>query len=149
MRTSDFQSLDINAGTDLVIAGDGRSVTLKNLVIVKAECVSPGYRGDGKAPLLFEITDRRWPLKWVPLDKGYNVRNVPAGTYALGTLPGGGTPWSWTQMVQDTWSAFNGALGAFPGLPRPMGRCPPMTTIGGGTDTIRNRPAPASRSIAG
>lgn len=109
-------------------------LTLQNLVIVQARCVSTGLTGDASAIYLVELTDRRGVLvnPWfqAPTASYYNVR-APAYSnpdqYYDGSLPpgAGGVPWTWDQMVGDLWGQMGSMLGAtYPHLPFVPGGTP-------------------------
>ena len=99
----------------------GSTVSLRNLVIVQAQCVTRGLESDLNALYLIEITDRRGILynEWFkfPLTAMYNVR-APAypQTFYTASL-NSGSPWTWSTMVQDIWQKMQSILGAWPGLP--------------------------------
>lgn len=102
------------AGSDAAV----RSVTLKNLVVVHAEAVSPGASGGSDTPYLVELADRRRLYRNIPINAAYNVRQAPGNSsFHSGTLTGG-SQWTWTQMVQNIWEAIGTSkLGAYAGLP--------------------------------
>lgn len=103
------------------------SVTLKNLAIVQARCVTRGAAADSNAIYLVELTDRRgvltnpwgqWPTS---LTSQYNVV-APAypGQYYQCTL-NSGVAWTWDALVKDLWTQMP-LLGSYPGLPSaPLG----------------------------
>jgi hypothetical protein len=99
----------------------GTQVTLQNLVIVQARCVSTGVSTDPNAIYLVEITDQRGILfnPWFqfPTNSQYNVI-APAypGQYDSASLLAG-APFTWSQMISDLWTQQGTFLGAFPGLP--------------------------------
>lgn len=96
-----------------------QSVTHKNLHVVRAECLTPGLRGDPNGAYLVELADRRRLYRPTPIDKAYNVK-VPLGgasSYYSATL-NAGSPWTWAQVAEDIWNAVGASrLGAYPGLP--------------------------------
>lgn len=90
-------------------------VTLQNLVILGADAVTPGARGD-QAAYLVRVADRRHLAARTTVDSAYNERHVLTEAYLPPTLMGGMTPWTWDGVVGDLWSQC-GKLGGYPGLP--------------------------------
>ena len=127
MARQDYAKLDVNglhslefslAKSEVAGVPKGRYVVvLKNLLVVKSESVTPGLEGDPHECLLVELADIRHVCKAIPIDRGYNLRAVPDGTYyASSTL--GGTPWTWAEMLAHLWETVGtDRLGTFPGLP--------------------------------
>lgn len=106
---------------DLEETQTGRTITLRNLCIVQARCVTSGVAGDGAALYLVELTDRRG-LLWNPWfqQPTASYYNVPApaypGEYYYGSLNNYAV-WSWADMIRDLWEQQQTPLGEFPGLP--------------------------------
>jgi len=103
---------------DLTFGDDVGSITLKSLVVVSGECLTPGVRG-GDSAYLVRVADRRWFLKSIIVDVAYNMRSAADATYLTPTLDGSKTPpapWTWTQLVEDLWGKAS-MLGVYPGLP--------------------------------
>lgn len=97
------------------------TVTLKNLVIVQARCVTRGIAADPAAIYLVELTDQRGILanRWFnfPTKTYYNTLAPAYPTlYYSGSL-NSGTAWTWSTMISDLWTQMVDFLGAFPGLP--------------------------------
>lgn len=119
VKRSDYDRLD-KLATDLELEV-GSIVTLKNLCIVQARCVTTGISSDKNAVYLVELTDGRGILynRWFqyPLVSAYNGAS-PAypGQYYSETL-NGTVPWTWTTMIGDIWNQMSTFLGTFPGLP--------------------------------
>lgn len=115
MRRADLDAIDREALHDLVFRESQNVVTLKNLLIVRAVAITPGYRSDPQAAYWAEIADKRYLCRGVPFDRSYNVRSAPGGDYYSASL-NAGSNWTWTDMVQNIWDAV-GKLGTWPGLP--------------------------------
>src|SRR5262245_23924645 len=82
------------------------SVTHRNLLFVKAQCLTPGAADDTKSAYLCELADRRHLYTTIPIDKAYNVRSCPgSATYYSATL-NSGTPWTWQTLVTDIWNTL-------------------------------------------
>ncbi len=118
----DLDALGLDTKSSLVFSGDQNkaSITLKNLLAVKAGVICPGQRGDEDGACWVEIADRRRLLQAIPIDKAYNVRAAPGSSSYYSATLNSGSPWTWTTMVTDIWGVVGtGAaqLGAFPGLP--------------------------------
>lgn len=95
--------------------------TLKNLSIARAKCATRGLASDPNALYLIELTDGRGVLhnKWFqfPLTAQYNVRAPAYPQVFHPSSTNGGTPWTWSTMLQDIWTGMSAFLGAWPGLP--------------------------------
>lgn len=93
------------------------NLTLYNLAIAQARCVSRGLPSDPAAVYLVEVTDRRGVIwnEWFarPTNTQYNVR-APAYPQQYYQDSGGG--FTWTGMVSDLWGQMP-LLGTYPGLP--------------------------------
>lgn len=124
MRAKEYRQLNTYATNHQLILQDFATpagpVTLSNLAIVQARCVSRGVAADPGAIFLVEVTDLRGVLanRWfaAPLTASFNVRApaYPGQYYTPST--NGGTAWTWNTMVGQLW-ALLGLLGAYPGLP--------------------------------
>lgn len=96
-------------------------LTISNISIVQARCVTRGLASDPNSIYLVQVTNNEGVLynPWFqyPVFAQYNVR-APAydGSYYSGSL-GAGTPWTWDGMVGDLWSQAGGLLGTYPHLP--------------------------------
>jgi hypothetical protein len=114
--------------SDIVLQMDdfeNTPVSLFNLSLVQARCVSRGIAADPSAIYLVELTDsrgvvyNRW-FKW-PANKQYNVL-APAypGLFYADSMQAtsvGLVPWSWATMLQNLWGSLPNIFNAFPGLP--------------------------------
>jgi hypothetical protein len=128
MRLQELNQLNkdtLNALT--LLDNSGGQVTVKNLVFVRARCVTPRAQNDTNGAYVVEIADARWlarnPFYANPIDEQYNVR-APAGVKPSATNAyydksmNAGVPWTWQQMLDDVWSALNVPdLGLSPILP--------------------------------
>jgi hypothetical protein len=109
---SDLCDLEFQAG---VIEGPAPApVTLRNLVVLGADCVTPGVRSQDEAAYLVRLADRRHLVGRKVVDVGYNVRHHfhsgPAGT----TQVPADLHWNWQDAAQDL---YQQVIGAWPGLP--------------------------------
>lgn len=132
LRRADYDDLNPLA-TDLQLtladtAGNTPPLTLYNLAVVRADCVSRGLAGDPDAAYLVELCDPQGLLanRWFrfPTESSYNLRapayptpdpRDPGGFYS--TSLNAGSPWTWSALVGDLWGQMAFALGAYPGLP--------------------------------
>lgn len=104
----------------------GGTVTLQNLVIVQAQCVTRGLASDPDALYLIELTDRRGVVHndWVqfPLTATYNVWAPAYPRKFYDGSMNSGAPWTWTTMLRNIWERMGDFLGTWPGLPaEPIG----------------------------
>lgn len=96
-------------------------VTISNLTIVQARCVTRGLAADPNAIYLVQVTNSIGVLynQWFqyPVNAQYNVRS-PAypDEYYTATL-NSGTAWTWSTMLSDLWEKVPTLLGDYPGLP--------------------------------
>ena len=95
-------------------------ITISNISIVQARCVTRGIASDPNSIYLVQITNNEGviynPWFQVPTNSQYNVR-APAydGSYYSNTI-NGGTPWTWDGMVGNLWGQSS-LLGTYPHLP--------------------------------
>ena len=118
MAQADALSLSATALCPLSFCDGANTVTLKNLLFVRAYCVTPGARGDPSATYAVELADRRYLARASVIDAAFNLRATPGaapGCYLSATL-NAGAAWTWATMAQAVWNAV-GKLGAWPGLP--------------------------------
>ncbi len=130
MARSDYDRLN-RYSTDLqLVIGQDRLPPIQNLSIVQAQCATRGLQSDPNALYLVEVTDDRGILlnQWFqfPLTSFYNVRSPAYGQAFYPATTSGGTPWTWSGILQDVWNqmvaAVSGALGMWTGLPfAPLG----------------------------
>lgn len=95
-------------------------ITLQNLSIVQARCVTRGLAGDANAIYLVELTDPRGVLwnKWFqfPTTSQYNVEAPAYPSQFYTPSMNGASAWTWDQMLGDLWAQMP-LLGAYLGLP--------------------------------
>ncbi len=115
MRRADLDALNREASYDLVFRETVNVVTVKDLLVVRAVAITPGYRSDPQAAYWVELADKRYLCQGVPIDQAFNVRSAPGGDYFSATL-NASVAWTWTGMVSTIWTAV-GKLGTYPGLP--------------------------------
>lgn len=126
MRLQELNQLNINNLNDLVFTDNQNGqATIKNLVFIRARCLTPSYSNATGAVYLVEARDVRHfaQNEWYSSAAfvSYNVR-CPAGSqiyYQEST--NGGAAWTWQQMLDDLWAHWIGVaeLGASPQLPGP------------------------------
>lgn len=90
-----------SAATDtLVFSGTDAAhvVTLKSVVPVAQECVTPGSGADPEAVYLLEVADRRIHLARKPTDRAFNLRKADGTGNYTNTL-NSGSAWTWQQAV--------------------------------------------------
>ena len=132
----DIDALDKDALHTLTFDDcQGGRITLRDLLFVRAKCLTPGQTGAREAAYLVEVADVRWlaanPYFSTPCNKQYNVR-VPsaAQTYYDGSL-NGSAAWDWHTMTGDLWTAVNvPELGTAPALPFGNTTCSQNITAG-------------------
>ena len=119
MHRIELDALDRKAGHELFLASEDSEIRVPGLTILQARRVVPGpdrAAGDG---YLIEAADRRWKLRGIPIDQGFNVRKDPVDDPALpwrdDTLDSGNR-WSWSGMIEEIWKLLPD-LGPWPGLP--------------------------------
>lgn len=107
LNKENLHSLTFEANSD--------RVTLKSLLLVRAFQTTPGARDDPSAGYWCEIVDKRHLARATGIDKSYNIRSSPGGSF-FSASRNGGSDWTWVTMTTDVWNAV-GKLGTFPGLP--------------------------------
>jgi hypothetical protein len=118
-----YNLLSPYSNTFKLIIGDfiNQPVTISNLSLIQARCVTRGLARDPNAIYLLQVTNNEGVLynPWFqfPLSAQYNVR-APAydGQYYSGST-NSGTAWTWDTMVADIWSRAASLLGNYPHLP--------------------------------
>ncbi len=125
LRAIDSQG-NFTGAYDLVFSSDvqpgmgpeTQEVRLKNLVILKADCLTPGARDQDESAYLVHVADRRHLINRVVVDVGYNCHHLGNGALLTDTLSGGSTAFTWSQLVEDLWNLIGTSrLGSYPGLP--------------------------------
>lgn len=133
MARADLDRLDQAALHDLTFSlqrGDVQGAwtqplvcTVRNLLILRTEAVTPGLFQDPNECRLVYLADRRHLFRRVPIDAAYNVRRVPSDGSTLAekywsTTLNSGALYTWTQIGSALWSAVGTSrLGSYPGLP--------------------------------
>ena len=96
-------------------------ITLKNLSIVQARCVSRGIDSDANAIYLVELTDPIGILynRWFqyPTTSQYNLRSPAYPDLFYENTTDAGAAWDWSSLVGDLWTQMGTFLGPYPGLP--------------------------------
>lgn len=106
-----IDELDLDAYHDLTftvrIAGIQQRVTVKDLILVRADCLTPGLPLDPAAAYLCEIADRRHVFRWRPVNRAYNIRSGTgsgASAYFTASLTSEEEPWTWQEIVTNLWN---------------------------------------------
>lgn len=107
LRKADLDGLDLTTDHELVFTGETRDsrITLADITLRRATCLSPGAEDDPQATYLCEVTDRRQNLSKIPLDTAYNVTDTTGAAY-LASTKNGGSAWTWQQVVTDLTTAL-------------------------------------------
>lgn len=96
-------------------------LTVSNLTVVQARCVTRGLANDPNAIYLVQVTNSQGILynPWFqfPLDAQYNIRVPAYDTQFYSWSMNGGTTWTWDTMIGDMWAKAPNELGAYPHLP--------------------------------
>lgn len=115
---SDLDELGINAAHDLVFTDhERRSVTIKNLTIVRAMNVTRAPANAVGRVFFLECKDSRYNLARYPANAHYNARDWEpdedtGDNYWKGKLGStasqddtlnDGSPWTWNEVLQDLW----------------------------------------------
>ena len=119
LHRGDLDALNLNTTHDLVLEYN-RQVTVKSLLVLHAECITPRELDNTQSAYVVEVADTRHLLKsFSPLvDKAYNVRSSPGSTTFLDATLNTGSEWTWTALASDLWTAVGTSrLGSYPGLP--------------------------------
>jgi hypothetical protein len=114
----DLDNLDINERHDLVISSENGNITIKNLLIIKAVCLTPGMAGDKNSCYLVEVIDKRWSAKNKPIEIQVNILapNSKDEYYKSSINPNTYLPWTWEEIIRHIWET-NDTLGEFTSLP--------------------------------
>lgn len=115
MRLADVQALTLTAGNDLVISDGTTPLTFPGIIVRRYQAAVSGAPSDPDQPTIVWLTDSRWVLAKMPIDKAYNLRSVPGGSYYAATL-NAGVAWTWQGMFANVWGQASG-LGTAPTLP--------------------------------
>lgn len=95
--------------------GNHAPVTLKGIYLERYDAIAPSAEEDPDQPFYCRLVDRRHLFKAIPINKAYNVRSEPGGTFTT-TTQNSGVDWTWSTMVGNIWGLVTG-LGAFTSLP--------------------------------
>ncbi len=128
MRYDALQRLNREALNDLTFTDDkGQSVTIKDLVFVRAASITPSYKAAPDSCFLLDVRDARHlagnEFYSNPVNTMYNVLAPTASgqpqNYFAGSL-NAGSPWTWQAMLNDLWNNWIkiDALGPAPTLPQ-------------------------------
>jgi hypothetical protein len=113
MTREDINNLDRESPQDLIFTVEDLTITIKDLIYVRATCIVPSALGDPRSVYLVDLRDARHLAqndKFANyVNKHYNVR-APAGgssTYYQDSLNPDVEPWDWQSMLDDLWMAIN------------------------------------------
>ncbi len=101
-------------------------LTITNLSIVQARCVTTGLSSDTNAVYLIRVTNNQGVLynPWFqfPVNAQYNVRAPAYPQEYYSWSMNGAVAWTWSTMLGNLWALAPNQLGTFPGLPTtPLG----------------------------
>jgi hypothetical protein len=109
MRLNELNALNQNGLNDLTFTDNSNGiVTIKDLIFVRADCLTPSYTGSTDAVYLVDVRDCRHLAQNEffanPAFAQYNVR-APGGsqTYYAESLKSG-SPFTWQQILDDLWN---------------------------------------------
>lgn len=139
MSQADVASLDTEGDHTLTIDDTGQDsfsdkVEFRNLVFIRATRLIAGQPEDPDSPYLVELADRRWllhnPTYCASINKQYNLRGPGIGGSASSVYISSKKPevppvlWTWSEMIEDLWTYFEGKLdvngsGDIPGTVHP------------------------------
>ncbi len=102
LRLEDLNKLVTTTDQTLVFSGtdDQHAITLNQLTLAAAECITPGGEGDLNGVFLCRVVDRRFHLARIPIDAAYNVSMADGSAFQTGTL-NAGVAWTWQTLVDD------------------------------------------------
>lgn len=110
MRRGEINSLDREDLHDLKFDdGSGGTITIKNLVFIRARCVTPGVVDDPNSCYLIDVRDARYlaanEFYGTPAFAKYNIRARSGSQdyYAESMNPNGSVAWTWQTMLDDLW----------------------------------------------
>lgn len=100
LKRKHLDALDSAATDTLVFSGTDAAhvVTLKSIVPVAQECVTPGSGTDPESVYLLEVADRRIHLARKPADRAFNLRKADGTGNYTNTL-NSGSAWTWQEAV--------------------------------------------------
>lgn len=97
------------------------ALTISNISIVQARCVTRGLQADPNALYLIQVTDNWGVLnnQWFqcPVNAQYNIRTPGYPQQFHSWSLNGGTTWTWNTMIGDLWNRAPSQLGSYPHLP--------------------------------
>lgn len=97
------------------------TITVSNLSIIQARCVTRGLASDVNAIYLIQLTNNEGVLynQWFqyPTLSQYNVRAPAYDTKFCDWSMNGGTTWTWDTMLGHLWGQAPLQLGTYPHLP--------------------------------
>ncbi|MFO0801453.1 MAG: hypothetical protein U0804_28645 [Gemmataceae bacterium] len=109
LTLADLDALDLTADHTLSFDDDRTAappVRLQKITLLRAQCVTPGYRDDARAVYLCELADRRHLLAQVPLDRAFNVRDADGSGYLSESL-NGTAAFTWQELVDALTDALS------------------------------------------
>lgn len=111
--------------------GSDESIEIQGLYIRSAQRVSPGQSQSNDAVYLVELVDTRYQLNRKSINKRYNCRPLrdTSDTYVTATK-NAGTPWTWSEVIEDLWDANDTLIGS-------MGTLPDLTDLTSTPENLR------------
>lgn len=96
-------------------------LTITDLSLVQARCVTKGQSSDPDAIYLVQVTSTQGviynPWFQTPVNAYYNIRAPGYSEKFFDWSMNGSNPWTWGQMLNNLWDRAPSQLGSYPGLP--------------------------------
>ena len=110
---SELAKLNSSTPYDLILGDSSKTdsfVTIKNLAIIQAQRILCSDSLNPESLYLVQLADPRWFLKRTAINKRYNICETCASNgYCEGTTKdGAGTPWTFSEIVEDIFEEFSG-----------------------------------------
>lgn len=114
LSRTDGQALSKNSFQSIAWTDGGTTTTFQKYCLHRG--ILMGLDGDGTAPYLVELRDKRQVLKFASINKEYNIRRTTrqgdSGTTDLfyTNSLNSGSPWTWQGMFNDIWGNLPSAI---------------------------------------
>lgn len=101
----------------LTVQVGGAQVNLQGLIFVRAFRLIPSESQDRDALYLVEISDLRYLAQRAAINRRFNLRPPHcAGESYIEETTNGGTPWTWTEVIQQIWGQnLTAVIGSYSG----------------------------------
>lgn len=116
-----LDGLNVGAAIDITCEHERGTTTWKGMYVLRSESISQDP--DNPAHWI-TLADRRWILERTAANKRYNLRKNKTDYVKITTNGGGGTPYTWAEVLDDLWLMLPGIAGASPTLPITPGSTP-------------------------